>query len=128
MKAKPLILNVHTKWKNKDFNGSWQPQNRPSGISRFHEINQKLRRAAQSIEFREISRKKTMYRTKCEVFYTLFENWINNITILTTENCTGAIKNSIFKFHVERHLKLVPRLRADNVRSIYKYRQFQNGG
>ena len=34
--------------------------------------------------------------TKYEVFCTVFENWINNIMILTTENCTRVIKNIVF--------------------------------
>ena len=37
-----------------------------------------------------------MYMTKYEVFCTIFENWINNITIFTTENCTGVIKITVF--------------------------------
>ena len=58
--------------------------------------------------------------TKYEVFCTVFENWINNITIPFTENCTGAIKNTVFSSSVSIALdatffphKLVPRLRAD---------------
>ena len=37
-----------------------------------------------------------MYMMKYEVLCTVFENWINNIKILTTENCTGAINNTVF--------------------------------
>ena len=62
-----------------------------------------------------------MCMTKYEVFNcTVFENWINNITILTTENCTGAIKNTVFSSSMLIALdaifffyKLVPRLQAD---------------
>ena len=61
-----------------------------------------------------------MYVTKYEVVFTVFENWINNITILTTENCTGAIKNTVFSSSMSIALdaiffshKLVLRLRAD---------------
>ena len=61
-----------------------------------------------------------MYMTKYEVFCTVFENWINNIMILTTENCTGAIKNTGFFSSVSIALdaiffphKLVHRLWAD---------------
>ena len=61
-----------------------------------------------------------MYMTKYEIFCTVFENWIlNNITILTTGNCTGAIKNTVFSSFMWTALdaifsyKLVSRLRAD---------------
>ena len=80
-------------------------------------------RTAQSKEFHEIPRnqsEKNMYMTKYEVFCTVFENWINNITILTTENCTGAIKNTVFSSSMSIAVdaifffhKLVPRLQAD---------------
>ena len=52
-------------------------------------INRILRNPAKSVE-------KNMYMTKYEVFCTVFENRINNIMILTTENCTGVIKNTVF--------------------------------
>ena len=44
-----------------------------------------------------------MYMTKYDVFCTVFENWINNITILTTENYIGAIK----AFSMELHIAVV---------------------
>ena len=60
-----------------------------SKIAQDCAISRILRNPAKSVE-------KNMYMTKYEVFCTVFENCINNITILTTENCTGAIKNTIF--------------------------------
>ena len=58
-----------------------------------------------------------MYMTKYDVFCTVFENWISNIMILTTENYTGAIKNTVFSSSMSNAIffphKLVPRLRAD---------------
>ena len=44
-----------------------------------------------------------MYMTKYDVFCTVVENWINNITILTTENYIGAIK----AFSMEPHIAVV---------------------
>ena len=61
-----------------------------------------------------------MYVTKYEVFCTVFENWINDIMIFTTENCTGVIKTTVFLSSMSIALdaiflfhKLVLRLRAD---------------
>ena len=59
---------------------------------------------------------KNMYMTNYEVFCTVFENWINNIMILTAENCTGVIKNTVFSSSMSIAIffrKLVPRLWAD---------------
>ena len=81
----------------------------------------------QSIEFRKIgtakSVEKIMYMRKYEVFFTVFENWINNM-ILTTENCNGVIKNTVFSSSMSIALdnifffhKLVHRLQADIFRT-----------
>ena len=63
-----------------------------------------------------------MYMTKYDVFCTVFENGINNITILTTENYTGVIKNTVFSSSMSNAIffphKLVPRLRADFLRTL----------
>ena len=53
-------------------------QNQPK-IAQDCAINRISRNPAKSVE-------KNMYMTKYDVFFTVFENWINNITILTTEN------------------------------------------
>ena len=81
-----------------------------------------------------------MYVTTYEVFCTVFGNWINNIMILATENCTGAIKNTVFSSSMSIALDAIfffPKISAqatgrylkDTMCTAYtKYRHFQNGG
>ena len=76
-----------------------------------------------------------MYMTKYEVFCTVFENWINNIMILTTENCTGAIKNTVFSSSVSIALDAIffsisicpgygQIIKGHNVHGIYQVQTF----
>ena len=69
-----------------------------------------------------------MYMTKYEVFCTVFENWISNITILTTENCTGAIKTIVFSSSMSIAQATGRYLKDTMCVAYIKYRHFQNGG